>query len=160
MLGPPAHASYRETSLETSDNGYCSSMVTWCTTHTSLISHGLSIQTVCVPCCLLCVCLQMPRRLVAASCSLLNTAGPYGRHEAPILIGTGLTALFTAAHNNLISSRTGEPTSSSSGSLLHSMAQQLQQGGLLQLLPRLFTHAAELVQSPDQELLTAANTTT
>jgi hypothetical protein len=40
------------------------------------------------------------------------------------------------------------------------MAQQLQQGGLLQLLPRLFTHAAELVQSPDQELLTAANTTT
>jgi hypothetical protein len=77
---------------------------------------------------------------------------------APHLAATGLAALLIAAGSLLISSRTG--TVSSSGStLLNSIAQQLEQGGLMQLLPRLFTHAAALLQSPDQELLTAANST-
>jgi hypothetical protein len=66
-----------------------------------------------------------------------------------------LAALLSAADKSLAYSSAG--TASGRASILHSLAQQLEQGGFVQLLQRLFMHATELLQSPEQDLLTAAN---
>jgi hypothetical protein len=111
------------------------------------------VVTTAVLCCSVLCCavlLQVPKRLSAACCKLMDCCDMLGH----ILAVSAWVALLTTAGRCPALRGTNKNLSSSSSSIQGSMLQQLEQGELLQRLPQLLAQAAEMLQTARPELQT------